>query len=48
MERVRISVEKLRQIFDKVKKVEKSHDDTRALCYLALIVSIASLVLHAI
>ena len=48
MDRVRVSIEKLRQILVRVKNVERSQGEVKILCCISLIVSLASLVLHAI
>ncbi len=48
MERIRISTDKFRKLVTKISTIERSQSETKLLCFVALIVSLASLVLHAI
>ena len=48
MNRIRISVDKLRQLIIRVNEAEKFHHEIRVLCAISIIMSVASLILHVI
>ncbi len=48
MDRIRIRVDKLKQLIVRVNEAEKFHREIRFLCAIAIIMSVTSLILHVI